>query len=221
MSAETYDAVVVGAGPAGSAAAYTLASAGKTVCLIDKAVFPRDKLCGGGLTFRSKIAFERVFRRAWKPDLVLASRSVSFFSKGRFLAAIKLNTNLYFTSRATFDLDTYFRQKGLDARDFKVKGRFIPIGEPRRSREERTSSCVVTRQAPSIRSQVKAFTSRCRPAPPQVRLSRARCRPEPQRARNLSRAVRTGRNRASPRSILVLVRLSARDGARVCAGVSF
>ena len=60
---ESYEAVVVGGGPAGSAAAYTLAAAGKKVCLIDKAEFPRDKLCGGGLTFRSKRAFERIFKR--------------------------------------------------------------------------------------------------------------------------------------------------------------
>jgi flavin-dependent dehydrogenase len=103
MSAETSEAVVVGAGPAGSAAAYTLAAAGKTVCLIDKATFPRDKLCGGGLTFRSKRAFERVFRRTWNPSLFNSSRNISFFSKGRFLAAVKLNTSLYFTSRLRFD----------------------------------------------------------------------------------------------------------------------
>lgn len=103
MAHEMYDAVVVGGGPAGSAAAYTLASAGKSVCLIDKAVFPRDKLCGGGLTFRSKLAFERVFRRKWNPALFNASRNVSLFSQGRFLAALKINTDLHFTARLSFD----------------------------------------------------------------------------------------------------------------------
>ncbi|HVV37476.1 MAG TPA: NAD(P)/FAD-dependent oxidoreductase [Acidimicrobiales bacterium] len=42
--------VVVGAGPAGSAAAITLARGGATVVVIDKATFPRDKCCGDGLT---------------------------------------------------------------------------------------------------------------------------------------------------------------------------
>src|SRR5689334_7514260 len=42
--------VVVGAGPAGSAAAITLARGGATVTVIDKATFPRDKCCGDGLT---------------------------------------------------------------------------------------------------------------------------------------------------------------------------
>src|SRR3954452_24725704 len=46
------DAVVVGAGPAGSSAAYWLASAGLDVLLLEKAAFPREKVCGDGLTPR-------------------------------------------------------------------------------------------------------------------------------------------------------------------------
>jgi geranylgeranyl reductase family protein len=48
-----YDAVVIGAGPAGSTTAYRLATAGASVLLVDKARFPRDKPCGGGLTTRA------------------------------------------------------------------------------------------------------------------------------------------------------------------------
>jgi geranylgeranyl reductase family protein len=44
------DVLVVGGGPAGSAAATTLARAGVDVVLVDKARFPRDKCCGDGLT---------------------------------------------------------------------------------------------------------------------------------------------------------------------------
>ena len=48
-----FDVIVVGAGPAGSTAAYRLATAGASVLLVDKARFPRDKPCGGGLTTRA------------------------------------------------------------------------------------------------------------------------------------------------------------------------
>jgi menaquinone-9 beta-reductase len=47
---------IVGGGPAGSIAAFTLASRGHDVILIDKRSFPRDKACGDGLT-SSAVAF--------------------------------------------------------------------------------------------------------------------------------------------------------------------
>jgi geranylgeranyl reductase family protein len=47
------DVIVVGAGPAGSATAYWLAQAGLDVLLLEKATFPRDKICGDGLTPRA------------------------------------------------------------------------------------------------------------------------------------------------------------------------
>jgi geranylgeranyl reductase family protein len=50
---ERFDVLVVGAGPAGSAAALHLARSGARVLLADKVRFPRDKPCGGGLTGRA------------------------------------------------------------------------------------------------------------------------------------------------------------------------
>ncbi len=44
------DVLVVGAGPAGVAAAIELRRAGRDVVVVDKATFPRDKCCGDGLT---------------------------------------------------------------------------------------------------------------------------------------------------------------------------
>jgi geranylgeranyl reductase family protein len=52
-SATEADVIVVGAGPAGSATAYHLAQAGLDVLLLEKTVFPREKVCGDGLTPRA------------------------------------------------------------------------------------------------------------------------------------------------------------------------
>ncbi len=47
------DVIVVGAGPGGATAAAYLADRGLTVALLEKATFPRDKVCGDGLTPRA------------------------------------------------------------------------------------------------------------------------------------------------------------------------
>jgi menaquinone-9 beta-reductase len=54
------DVLVVGAGPAGSACAQTLAAAGQRVLLADQHVFPRDKVCGDGLIPDAHAALHRL-----------------------------------------------------------------------------------------------------------------------------------------------------------------
>ncbi len=60
-----YDVAVVGGGPGGSTCAYNLARKGINVALVDKADFPRQKACGGGLP-------ARVFKSKGLPDFSAA-----------------------------------------------------------------------------------------------------------------------------------------------------
>ncbi len=102
-STNSFDVVVIGGGPAGSAAAFTAARGGLAVCVVDKSEFPRDKLCGGLVTQRSKNIFETVFGREWDSDLFTRSDQIRFFQANRFLAEVSGYSTLYFTMRRDFD----------------------------------------------------------------------------------------------------------------------
>jgi menaquinone-9 beta-reductase len=54
------DALIVGAGPGGSTAAYHLARHGLNVLMVEKASFPREKVCGDGLTPRAVVQLQRL-----------------------------------------------------------------------------------------------------------------------------------------------------------------
>jgi geranylgeranyl reductase family protein len=90
-----YDVLVAGAGPSGSATALRLAREGARVLLADRARFPRDKPCGGGLTgralkqapcdvspvvehavdtFELRLRFGRSFRRSSETPLILMTQ---------------------------------------------------------------------------------------------------------------------------------------------------
>jgi len=62
MGKATCDVLIIGAGPAGSTAAFILASRGLKVLLLDRRDFPRPKLCGGLLTWKTIQTLERVFQ---------------------------------------------------------------------------------------------------------------------------------------------------------------
>ncbi len=98
-----HTALIIGGGPAGSAAAHTLASHGIDTALIDKAVFPRDKLCGGLLTLRSGKIYSRIFSEPWRPVIDFTARGVKFFHRARLLNEVGDASELFFTRRLDFD----------------------------------------------------------------------------------------------------------------------
>jgi len=83
----TCDVVVVGAGPAGSSAATSLARAGRDVVVVDKATFPRDKCCGDGLTALALRLTERIgLDPATVPSWTTVDRAVVSGPKGHAVA---------------------------------------------------------------------------------------------------------------------------------------
>ena len=95
--------IIVGGGPAGSSAAYTLAKHSLDVCVIDKSSFPRDKLCGGLLTLRSKKVFSEIFDALWSEVVDFTSHGVRFFHQDKQLNSVENYSELYFTKRMVFD----------------------------------------------------------------------------------------------------------------------
>ncbi|MEJ2695981.1 MAG: geranylgeranyl reductase family protein [Candidatus Sulfobium sp.] len=136
MKKDHFDVIIAGGGPAGSAAAYTLAARGIDVCVVDKCIFPRDKLCGGLLTLRSKKIFDRVFGVSWDPVIDAVSRGVVFYHKDRFLNSVLDYKDLYFTRRYNFDNYLLGLVKkmnatvflGNDVRNIDLDGRKVALG---------------------------------------------------------------------------------------------
>jgi choline dehydrogenase-like flavoprotein len=70
-----FDAIVVGAGPAGSVAALVLARGGARVALVDRSSFPRDKACGDVVGPRGVRLLERLGVNVPEPKPVPSSWS--------------------------------------------------------------------------------------------------------------------------------------------------
>jgi geranylgeranyl reductase family protein len=113
---ERYDVLVVGGGPAGSATAHALAREGASVLLADKATFPRDKPCGGGLTARA-------FRRAPVDPTPVVEEEVDLvelrFRFGDSVVRSAREPVIFMTQRRRLDaflLDAA-REQGVDVRE--------------------------------------------------------------------------------------------------------
>jgi len=72
---ETYDAIVLGAGPSGASCASFLSMKGRKVLLLDRARFPREKVCGDGISGRSV----RMLRELGLLDSLKAAESTPMF----------------------------------------------------------------------------------------------------------------------------------------------
>lgn len=81
MKKENFDVIVVGAGPAGSSAAFFLGKNGFKVLLLDKERFPRSKTCSGGISPRSlKILEEIISLKTFETNNIQKIIGVKLFS---------------------------------------------------------------------------------------------------------------------------------------------
>lgn len=82
----SFEVVVIGAGPSGAFAAYNLAKQGISVAILDKASLPRYKTCGGGIVYRARklLPFdisEVVERECHQVELNFVKENLSFNHK--------------------------------------------------------------------------------------------------------------------------------------------
>lgn len=115
--------MVVGAGPAGCAAAIELRRSGRSVLIVDKAPFPRDKCCGDGLT---TLALRELETLGLRPDRVPNWFTVDGAwlrsPSGRTVhAPLPSGAGMYAAVAPRFDLDhsvlRLARSAGADVRD--------------------------------------------------------------------------------------------------------
>lgn len=95
-----YDVIVVGGGPAGSTAARECAAIGLSVLLLDKAAFPRDKPCGGGVTLRAARLLP--FDLASVVERSINGLDLTFSGRGGFTRDAD-QPLFYLTQRSRFD----------------------------------------------------------------------------------------------------------------------
>jgi menaquinone-9 beta-reductase len=81
--ADEADVIVVGAGPAGSTTAYYLAQAGLDVLLLEKSRFPREKVCGDGLTPRGVKALAGMGIRVTEQDGWVRNKGLRVIGAGK------------------------------------------------------------------------------------------------------------------------------------------
>jgi geranylgeranyl reductase family protein len=103
-----YDVAIIGAGPAGSTAAYIIGKLGFNVILIDKCSFPRDKLCGGLISAKTMKLLERTFDETEdslnkKRIINFSSNKFQFICKNKNLAKCWTKVPTHFVERTVYD----------------------------------------------------------------------------------------------------------------------
>lgn len=130
-----YDVAIIGAGPAGSAAAAVLSTKGASVLLVDKASFPRDKTCGGLITQKAVSLIAQDLNVKLSDDIILhRSNSFAIYSKRKLVNKATTDANTQFVSRR--DLDNRLVEAAADAGACIIFGKRPRITSPKNIRIE-------------------------------------------------------------------------------------
>lgn len=113
-----FDIIVIGAGPAGSATAAWAAKQGLNAALVDKAHFPRNKLCGGLFTGRSRRYFREIFEADLDTRQTLTRTQIAFWHAGQELACLSDVPPLHLTMRVDLDTQMLTHACAAGAHDF-------------------------------------------------------------------------------------------------------
>lgn len=99
-----YDIVIIGGGPAGSSAGLTLSKINNSVCIIDKASFPRAKLCAGIITQKTVQTLKKIL-----PDYKFSdfhsTNKISLFSQHDMKCEFSVKYPLTLVEREQFDYE--------------------------------------------------------------------------------------------------------------------
>ena len=99
-----YDIVIIGGGPAGSSAGLALSKLSSSVCIIDKASFPRSKLCAGIITQKTVQVLKTIL-----PDYescnYFSTNKISLFSQHDIKCDFSVEYPLILVERKQFDYE--------------------------------------------------------------------------------------------------------------------
>jgi geranylgeranyl reductase family protein len=116
----TYDVLIVGAGPAGSTLGYLLAERGLDVLVMDKSYFPRPKLCGGVVTWKTRKILEEVFKAPFEKLFSVETSAEDYVIYEKYKQKVFQSSPepFYFVNRETYDaaLVSLARERGCQFR---------------------------------------------------------------------------------------------------------
>ena len=114
-----YETIIIGGGPSGSSCGITLQKQNRSCCIIDKATFPREKVCGGllpekTLDFIHYLMPERKMKDIKQVLTIDSSNEIAFYKNNEFIVKSSVKTNFTISDRKILDsyLIDYYKEHG-------------------------------------------------------------------------------------------------------------